>query len=54
MQPKERPVTTSISLEQSKLDEIKRRAFARGCSSRNDLIYQILTNWLEKDSKKLK
>lgn len=54
MQAKERPVTTSISLEQSKLDEIKRRAFEKGCTSRNDLIYQILTNWLEKDSKRTK
>lgn len=46
---KERPVTTSIGLENSKLQEIKRISIEKGYKSRNELIYEILTNWLEKE-----
>ncbi len=51
---KERPVSTSISLEQSKLDAIKNIAIKKGHKSRNELIYKILTNWLEKENKSKK
>lgn len=49
---KERPVSTSISLEPSKLNDLKRLAFEKSYKSRNDLIASILTNWLEKENKK--
>ena len=52
MDYQERTVTTSISLEPSKLDALKRLALEKGYKSRNDLIASILNNWLEKQSKK--
>ena len=52
MRAKERPVTTSISLEPSKLDRLMQKAFEKGYTSRNNLISFILTDWLEKDDKK--
>lgn len=50
--PKERTVSTSISLEQTKLDWYVSLAPEYGCSSRNNLIYTVLTNWLVKQLKK--
>ena len=47
MLTKERTVVTSISLEPSKIDFLKRKAFEGGYKSRNDLIYSILTNWTQ-------
>ena len=48
----ERAVTTSIGLEPSKLDALKRIALEKGYKSRNDLISSILTNWIEKENRK--
>lgn len=48
---KERPVSTSISLEDSKLNELSMRAFELGYRSRNQLIYVILTDWLKNNKK---
>lgn len=49
---RERPVTTSISLEPSKLDNLDTKATEKGFNSRNSLIAFILTDWLEKENKK--
>ena len=48
---KERPVPTSIYLLPSKIDELKKIAFEQGYNSRNELISDILTKWLEKNKK---
>lgn len=50
--PEERPVATSIYLENSKLQKFSMIALEKGYRSRNALIAVILTNWLEKDQKK--
>lgn len=44
--PEERPVTTSISLAQSKLDGYTTAAFELKYKSRNNLISKVLTDWL--------
>lgn len=51
---KERPVCSSIYLENSKFQELSKIALERGYRSRNELIAVILTNWLEKDQRKNK
>lgn len=48
---RERPVTTSISLEPSKLDALDIKADEKGFNSRNSLIANILTEWLKKNTK---
>ena len=45
----ERLVSTSISLEPSKLNKLREIALQKGNKSRNELIYKILTNWLEEE-----
>ena len=52
--PEERPVTTSIYLEQSKLDKFAFIALELKLNSRNHLIANILTDWLDKYEKQKK
>lgn len=47
----ERAVSTSISLEPSKMKYLAIKAIEKGYSSRNNLIYNILTDWVKKDMK---
>lgn len=45
--PDERPVTTSIYLEQSKLDKYAYIALRQKFNSRNSLIASVLSDWLD-------